>query len=229
MPKLLDIAGKEPLLQVAVDLSDIGAALRVAMAASRGGAHIIEVGTPLLKSWGRVAVEATRSVVGDKLLLVDTKTADAVRVEIEPLARVGADAFTVLGFVSREVLEEALSTASELGMDVVVDLIHLDNPVDRALRLADLGARVFELHVGVDVQRRRGVDASTLLREVEELSRTGLIVAVAGGIKPENAGTFVEVGARIVVIGGAIYRARDPEEETRRAIESIRRASARRG
>jgi len=224
LARLVERALRGPLLQVAIDLNDLAKAVGVAIGARRGGAHVVEVGTPLLKSWGMMAVDVVKKVVGDGLLLVDTKTADAVRIEVEPLARAGADAFTVLGFVSREVIEEALATGSELGVDVVVDLIHIENPVDRALRLADLGVKVFELHVGVDVQKRRGVDASTLLREVEELSRTGLVVAVAGGIRPDSAGTFVRAGARIVIIGGAIYRAEDPEAETRRALESIAKA-----
>jgi len=226
--KLLELARSRPLLQVAIDLTSIGRAMAVALEASRAGAHVIEVGTPLIKVWGAAAVEAVSQGVGERsVVLADTKTADAARVELEPLIRAGASAVTVLGLCSPEIIEEALSIASEMGADLVVDLIHVDNPVDRALKLAELGARVFELHVGVDVQKRRGLDARALLSEVEELSRSGIVVAVAGGIKPSNAGEFVARGARIVVIGGAIYRAENPFEATRRALESIEAAASR--
>jgi len=221
MSRLLQAARSKPLLQVALDLTDLERALYVAHECARAGVHVIEVGTPLLKSWGVLGVSLLRRTLRGALVLVDAKTADAARVEIELLARAGADAVTVLGASSDEVVEEALAACRELGVDLVVDLIHVDKPVERALRLADLGAQIFELHVGVDVQRRRGVDARALLEEVKQLSSTGLIVAVAGGIRPENAGTFVEAGARIVVIGGAIYRSPSPFEAARRALQSI--------
>jgi len=221
MSKLVQAARSRPLLQVALDLTDLDRALYVAHECARAGAQVIEVGTPLLKSWGCVGVSLFRRVFRDSIVLVDTKTADAARVEIEPIARAGADAVTVLGLSSNEVVEEALAASRELGIDLVIDLIHVDKPVDRALRLADLGAQVFELHVGVDVQRRRGLDARALLEEVKQLSSTGLIVAVAGGIRPENAGSFVEAGARIVVIGGAIYRSPSPFEAAKKALQSI--------
>jgi len=218
---LIDLATRSPLLQVALDLTNLGRAIAIAREVARAGAQVIEVGTPLIKVWGRIAVSGVAEVSGGSLVLADTKTADAARVELEPIASAGAKAVTVLGVSSDEVVEEALALCLEKGIDLVVDMIHVPNPVDRALRLADLGARVFELHVGVDVQKRRGLDARALMKEVEELARSGLLVAVAGGIKPESAGEFVSHGARIVVIGGAIYRSENPFEEARKALSSI--------
>ncbi|RLF18681.1 MAG: hypothetical protein DRZ82_07760 [Thermoprotei archaeon] len=47
-------------------------------------------------------------------------------------------------------------------------------------------------------------------------------IAVAGGINAERAKPLVKAGASIIIVGGAIIKAKDPEEATkiiRKAIE----------
>ena len=223
-PKLLALTRERPLLQVALDFNNIASASSVALETYLGGAHIIEIGTPLVKSYGIYAVTVFRSMFKDRLVVVDTKTVDASRMELEIFLREGVDGVTVLGLAEDEVIKEALSICSEYNTVLIVDLIHLSSPIDRALRLSDLGVQVFVLHVGVDIQKRRGITAIQLLREVEELSKSNVIVAVAGGIKPENAHIFVQHGARIVIIGSAITRAKDPKKATELAIKNISEA-----
>ncbi len=220
---LIEKARREPLLQVALDLVDLYHALELALKISSAGAHIIEAGTPLIKSSGMHSVKLLRTVLpSDTYIVADTKTADASRLEIEPAASSGADAVTVLGLSEDVVIEEALNVCKSCGIALIADLIHVNNPIERASRLADLGIEAVTVHVGVDVQRRRGISAKDLLKEVKEIASTGLLVAVAGGIKPEEVHTFIEAGARIVIIGSAITKSPDPVDSTKRALARLR-------
>ena len=220
---LVEKARKEPLLQVALDVIDLSQALQLALKVSSAGAHIVEAGTPLIKNFGMNVVKLLRAILPSETYLVaDTKTTDASRLEIEPAINNGADAVTVLGLSEDAVIEEALNVCRSYGITLIADLIHVSNPIKRASRLADLGIEVVTVHVGVDVQRRRGISARDLLKEVQDIASMGLLVAVAGGIKPEEVHTFVEAGARIVIIGSAITKSSDPVDSTRRALARLR-------
>ncbi len=220
---LIEKARRKPLLQVALDLIDLYHALELAIKIANAGAHIIEAGTPLIKSSGMNSVKLLRIVLpSDTYIVADIKTTDASRLEIEPAAISGADAVTVLGLSEDAVIEEALNACTSYKIALIADLIHVNNPIERASRLADLGVEAVTVHVGIDVQRRRGISAKDLLKEVQEIASTGLLVAVAGGIKPEEVRTFIESGARIVIIGSAITKSPDPIDSTKRALAKLR-------
>lgn len=220
-PRLVEEAKKKPLLQVALDFTGIDEALKVASKVVAAGAHIIEVGTPLVKIYGLKAVDEVKTVAMNNLVVADLKTADATKLEIPPYIGKGVDGVTLMGIADDDVIEEAVSICKEAKVALIVDLIYVQNPVNRAFRLADLGVDIVALHVGVDVQKKRGVTAKELLREVSEVSSSDILVMVAGGIKPNEVGIFTSRGARIVVIGSAITRSRDPYQATIDALNNL--------
>ncbi|HIP57287.1 MAG TPA: orotidine 5-phosphate decarboxylase, partial [Ignisphaera aggregans] len=126
------------------------------------------------------------------------------------------------GVSEDDVIREASEVCKRLGVALIVDLIHVKNPVTRASNLAELGIEAVLVHVGVDVQRRRGISVKELLSEIKEIASMGLLVAVAGGIKPEEVDTFIDAGARIVIIGSAIVKSTDPINATRVALTKMR-------
>lgn len=221
-PRLVEEARRRPLLQVALDFVDLDEALKIARRVIEAGAHIAEAGTPLIKAFGVLAVDKLKSVPGGFMVVADLKTVDAVRLELSPYLERGVDGVTVLGIVDDDVIEEAVSICREAKRALIVDMIYVRNPVDRALRLIDIGVDVIALHLGVDVQRKRGVTAKELLREVSEIAASDAIVMVAGGIKPSEAGLFASHGARIIVIGSAITRSQDPYTATVTALNSLK-------
>ncbi len=219
---LSKIRTRLPVLQVALDLTSADDAARVAQElAGLSDKLVFEVGTPLIKAAGASAIRRLREVVGDAPVVADTKSVDAVRVEAELVARSGADAFTVMGFVDDEVVRGALSASLELGIDAVFDTMYME-PLTAVERLHRLGARIVGLHVGVDVQRRLGLTAEQLVDYVRRVKREygDLIVAVAGGINERSAPKLVDAGADIIVVGSAIVRSPQP----RRAAEAILKA-----
>ncbi len=209
---------EKPLLQVALDFTTLPSAVRIASKVKK--ADIIEAGTPLIKSEGMKAVSVL-SAFG-KPVLADTKTCDTGALEASLAFDAGADAMTVMAFSDDSVIKEAVEEAERRGKVVVADLMHLKEPLERAKRLKELGVKAVELHVGISQQRAYGIDASELASLAEKIRELGLVVAVAGGIRPETAKAFVGK-ADIVVVGGYITKSPDPE----RAVEEILKALGR--
>ncbi len=86
------------ILQVALDLTDIEQAISIAEKAARGGgAHWLEVGTPLIKKEGMRAVELMKRRFPDRKIVADLKTMDTGALEVEMAARHGADVVSILG------------------------------------------------------------------------------------------------------------------------------------
>ncbi|MEM1873535.1 MAG: orotidine 5'-phosphate decarboxylase / HUMPS family protein [Acidilobaceae archaeon] len=215
-------------LQVALDSLSLSDALRVARALPESREVVVEAGTPLVKAWGMASVRALRSSRPWSLLVVDTKTVDAARLEAESVASAGGDAFTVLASASEETLRSAVEAARELGLGVYADTIAVRDPFEAAQRVSDFGVDVVIVHVGIDVQRSLGLRASSLVDVVKKLAETVKPpVAVAGGIKPREAGVLAEAGARVIVIGSAIVKSGDPKRAALEALESLREAGAR--
>ena len=215
---------EKPALQVALDLTDLDSALRIARAAWANGAELLEAGTPLIKAVGAEAVRALRRSFPDAVVVADTKIMDAGRLEASTALDAGADIVTVLGVASDETIRDVVEAAHERGALAAVDMINHPDPVGRAAEAAKLGADIIILHVAVDVQRARGVsaaEAAPLIPRVKEAS--GRWVAVAGGLNRETAPVVAEAGADIVIVGSAITKSGDPGRATREIVEALRR------
>lgn len=222
LPKLTKKAKEQPLLQVALDFIDLDEAVGVALKVIEAGVDVIEVGTPLIKTYGLQALDKIKLITKNNLVVADLKTVDATKLEFTPYISRGVDGVTILGIVDDEVVEEAVKICREAKVALIADLMYIHNPVDRALHIADLGVDIVALHVGVDVQKRRGVTAKELLKEISEISSSGVVVMVAGGIKPYEVGLFAAQGARIIVIGSAITRSLDPYQATLTALNNLK-------
>jgi len=203
---------KEPVLQVALDFLELDRARKAAREAVEGGANWVEAGTPLIKSEGLDSVRALREAFPEQTIVADMKVMDAGRIEMEAAAKAGADAAMVLGAATDSTIEECVRAGENYGFRVGVDLVGLDNPVRRAREVEELGASYVSVHIPIDDQMK-GVLPLELFSEIREA--VDLPVAVAGGINSETAGTVVEQGADVVVVGGAIIKADDAREAAR--------------
>ncbi len=207
-------------LQVALDFISLDDAMRVAKMAIEGGVDIVEVGTPLVKAEGIRGIRELRELAKDKILLADTKTADAGDVEVEITKQGNADIMTVLGIMSDSTIKSAVDKANELGIVVQADLINVNDPVKRARRLKELGVDIIGLHVGLDVQKERGITVTSLKNEIKQISEFSL-VSVAGGLNEKNIVDLLDLPINIYVVGGAITRSNNPLLVTKRLINII--------
>jgi len=210
------------LLQVALDTPSPYEALRIGVQALAGKAVVLEAGTPLVKSYGAKAAGLLKAV-GSEAVIADLKTFDTGGLEVAIAAEAGADATTVLALAPEDTIAEAVREAEKRGVAVIADLIGHPSPVEAAAAMSRLGVHIILLHVGVDVQRRQGLTARGVLELVPRVREAfGGPVAVAGGIRPGEAGSFARAGADIVVIGSGITRAGDPRAAALEALRNIR-------
>lgn len=207
----------QPILQVALDFVDLERAVQVCREAIDGGANWIEVGTPLIKSEGLNAVRVMRENFPNHKIIADMKTIDAGRVEVETAAKAGADIIDVLGASSDATISECVEAARNYGAEIVVDMIEVADPVNRAKAAEAAGANYIAVHTAIDVQMTGGDPFATL---EEVCGAVQVPVACAGGINSETAPRAVEHGASIVIVGGAIIKSKD----ARRAASEIKEA-----
>ena len=211
MGKLLRaIERRRPLIQVALDFIRLEDALQFIAKVRDLDVDIYEVGTPLVKSEGVRAVSLIKSLT-NSLVLADTKTADTGALEVEMAYRAGADAVTVLASADDETIKSALKRASELGIDVVVDTVGSKDCASSISRSASLGAKIVNIHVGIDAQRR-GLTVLDILRSLSILLKglKGIYISASGGIRPQDVLTLRELGVSVIVMGSAITKASNP-------------------
>lgn len=196
----------EPVIQVALDLVHGDRALQIAEEAVSGGADWVEAGTPLIKSEGVEIVRALKRAFPDRVVVADMKTIDVGGAEVEIAAKAGADVVVVLGLSSDPTITEAVMSARQYGAKVMVDLFNVQDKPARARRAEEMGASYVCVHVGVDEQMVGGSPLAELKGVAEAV---GIPVAAAGGINSETAAEVVAAGASIVIVGGAIIKAKD--------------------
>ena len=200
------------ILQVALDLLNEHRALAIAKDSVKGGADWLEAGTPLIKSEGMDVVRKLKELFPDKTLVADMKTMDTGAFETEMAAKAGADVVCILAAADDSTIIDALKSARKYGTKLMVDLIGVEDKVKRAKDLEKLGVDYLCMHVGIDEQMVGKKPVGILTSVVKN---TNIPLAVAGGINSETAADVVKAGASIVIVGGAITKAKDVTKATK--------------
>jgi 3-hexulose-6-phosphate synthase len=199
---------------VALDLTEPSLAVNIARRLCEAGAiDIVEAGTPLIKAAGIFIVSALRIACPSAEVMADLKTMDVGALEARLAIEAGASIVSVLGAAAIETIREFVNEARRLGGKSVVDMIGVKDPEGRVRELLNEGLRpdYIGLHLGIDVQRSRGLTIDELIKEAVNIkSRYGLSVAIAGGINENVAPKLRGTNIDIVVIGRAITQAENP-------------------
>ncbi|MEM2907755.1 MAG: 3-hexulose-6-phosphate synthase [Candidatus Hadarchaeales archaeon] len=207
-----------PVVQVALDVVEVGRAIEIARQAVKGGVEWVEAGTPLIKAAGLRAIRLLRREFPENTLVADMKTMDAGALEVEMAVGAGADVVCVLGAAADATISEAVAAARRKGARVLVDLLAVPDPRARAERAEQLGASYICVHVGID-QQKLGMDPLEQLRAIADAVEVP--IAVAGGITAKTAPALVESGASIIIVGSAITKAKDVELAAREIVEAV--------
>jgi 3-hexulose-6-phosphate synthase len=202
MPRLRGGAGApraaQPRVELQVALDRLPLARAVAIARDVAPhADWIEVGTSLIKTYGKEAIVQVVGAAGDTPVLADAKIADDAAYEVALCLDAGARAVTVLAVAEDATIDAVIARA-----DTVIDLM-----ATSARRRDELVARhpgaVFSVHVGKDAQRA----GRSVFDELGPWA-AGVQLAVAGGLQPADVKRLTP-GARAIV-GAAISGATDP-------------------
>jgi len=216
---------RKPRLQVALDLLSVDEALRIAKEAWNNGAEILEAGTPLIKKEGMRAVRVLREKFPEAIIVADMKTMDVGGLETKIAHDAGADIVTVLAVASDATILEALEYARKHGVLVMADLISHPNPEARVLELLEMDVDILGVHLGIDVQKKLGISASSkatieITRRIRKLFKKP--IAVAGGLKPGKIAPLVKAGANIIIVGSAITKSPNPGDVVSEILKELK-------
>jgi 3-hexulose-6-phosphate synthase len=211
----------KPLVQLALDSLDFQQTLGLAEQAAPY-VDIFEIGTPCIKYNGLALVKELRQKFPNHKILVDLKTMDAGEYEATPFYAAGADICTVLGVSGAATIAGVIKAANAHGKQVQVDLINVPDKAACAKDSAALGAHIIGVHTGLDAQAA-GQTPFEDLNLVAGLN-LGVLISVAGGIKPATIQQVAKAGAGIAVVGAAIYGAPSPAaaaKEIRDLVDAV--------
>jgi len=101
----------------------------------------------------------------------------------------------------------------------MADLIGVQDKVKRAKELEKIGVDYLCIHIGIDEQMigKKPVD---ILKSIVKNTETP--VAVAGGLNSETVADVVKAGASVIIVGGAITKAKDIEGVSRRFLKMMK-------
>ena len=207
-----------PILQVALDLLNAHRAVIIAESSVKGGADWLEAGTPLIKSEGMEIVRTLKQTFPEKTIVADMKTMDTGALETEMAAKAGADVICILAASDNSTILDAMKSARKYGSKIMADLIGVEEKVKRAIELEKLGVDYLCMHVGIDEQMigKKPVDTLSSLAK-----STNIPIAVAGGLNSETVADVVKAGASIIIVGGAITKAKDVTTATKAIKRAI--------
>ncbi len=172
------------------------------------------------------AVREMKKALPAVRIVADMKTVDTGAMEVEMAAKAGADIVAMLASSDNATIEDALRAARKYGVQIMMDLLTVPDPVKRSRELEALGVDYICVHVGIDLQMT-GKDTIDFLRDI--VKEVATPVAAAGGIDAITGAEAVASGAAIVIVGGSIVRSADVTGSARKIREAIDNAQVQAG
>jgi bifunctional enzyme Fae/Hps len=209
-----------PYLQIAIDIPSLEEVLNVLSQIPDSDHIIFEVGTPLAKRYGSEVILKLREVKPDAFYVLDLKTLDVGNLEARMAADATANAVVISGLAPIKTILRGIKEAEKTGIMSYIDMMNVEDPVKRLGEIKGAGVLpdVIELHRAIDSETE--VPPWSLAKEIKE--KYDVLVAVAGGIRPENIAEVINAGADIVVVGRAITKARDVEGAVRKFMRHMK-------
>ena len=197
-----------PLLQVALDQTDLPSALAAAQILAPD-VDVLEAGTILCYAEGARAVETLRALHPDHILLADLKAADAGSVVAEMVFSRGATWMTCICSAPPATLEAALKIAKAHGGDIQMEL-YGDWTFRQAEEWKNIGITQAIYHRGRDAAAAGQSWGEEDLNKIRKLAEMGMEVSVTGGLSPEDLVLFKGIPVKCFISGRSLYGAEDP-------------------
>ena len=202
---------RPPYLQIALDNPNIDAIKRVVSQIPKNDNILLEAGTPLIKRYGVGVIRQLREAKKDSFIIADLKTMDVGKVEVDMAFDETADAVCCAGAASTATIDDFVYEARRLGIYSFVDMMQVEDPVAKLKALERPPDGVI-LHRAIDVEKRGGEPRWGYIADIREAFKDRrLLIAVAGGIRPNTARIALEAGADVLIVGRYITQSRDVE------------------
>lgn len=204
---------RPPYLQIALDVPSIENARRVIQSMPKSDRIILEAGTPLIKRYGTKVISELRDIAKDFFFIADLKTLDVGKVEVDLAYEETADAVVASGLAAPQTLDKFIYEARRLGIYAMVDMLNVQEPVEKLKQLKELPDVVI-LHRAIDAERDIDLRWEWIRKIKEEFKGEKMLIAVAGGITPHTAPEALRRGADILIVGRYITQSKDIRKST---------------
>lgn len=170
---------------------------------------IIEAGTPLIKAYGVDGIRRLKQAWQYQAetvvyVVADTKCMDRGKTEVEIALSGGASAVTALGSAPLETINYFISSCEESGLDSMVDMIGVDQPI-KVLRKLRKMPTVVVLHRGVDEESFDKNKPIPYLQINKIRSSFNTMISIAGGDTIREVQRAIFNDANIVVVWKNFY------------------------
>jgi orotidine-5'-phosphate decarboxylase len=205
---------------LALDVTERGKAVDI-VEAVKGHIDAVKVNYPFVLACG---MEAVRELAGAVDVICDFKVADIPntnRLIVEQAQKSGAKGIICQAFPGKDSVEACIKAAG--GMDVYI-VTEMSHP----------GADRFMIPVAEDMARLAvEVGASGIIAPATRPEKVKLLRGIVGDLKILSPGVgtqggsasdTIRAGADYVIVGRAIYEAKDPGEAARKIAEEVRGA-----
>lgn len=197
---------KIPNLQIALDHSNLASA--VADVAKVGDAvDILEVGTILCLQEGAEAIRCVRALAPHKLVVADTKCADAGGTVAKNCKDNGADWMTVICCATIPTMEAAAKEIDQVQVE-----LYGDWTFEQAQKWLDAGIDQAIYHQSRDALLAGETWGERDLAKVKKLIEMGFRVSVTGGLDVDTLKLFAGVDVFTFIAGRGITAAENPKE-----------------
>jgi len=211
-----------PVVQVALDFTNIDDALRVAEMAVRAGVGWLEAGTPLITFAGTSAISALSKAFPEMPILADYKTMDGARKYVLETSARGGHLSTVCAVAADATIRATVAAGRESGIAIVCDLYAAQDVAGRAAEVEAMGVDSVYVHWGSD-QRNADPSRDPHLDLHAVVDRVSVPVGVAT-FSAEEGARAIKQGAKIAVIGFPLIGQPDPEVELRIYVDMVNEA-----
>lgn len=188
---------KTKYMQIAFN-GQLSNAINVIRRLPRSERILIEAGTPFIKRYGTNGIRSLASAWSG-YVVADMKTADGGADEVNMVREAGASGITVLGSAPEATLKRFMIACKDQGIDSIVDMLGVADPLRVLMPLFRTQPDVVELHLGRDEETVRGKVIE--YRQVRRIkSKFSSLIGAAGGVDLKQAQTASFNGADIVVV-----------------------------
>lgn len=171
---------------------------------------LIEAGTPLIKQYGLSAIENVQKWWGEKVsdpyIVADLKTMDRGKTEVQLARRAGASGAIALGLAPIETLNAFIEDCKTSGLDSMIDMMNVDQPIKILRQLKKLPA-VVVLHRGVDEETYNKNKPIPYIQINKVRASYNVQIALAGGDTIREVQRAIFNDADIVIVWKDFYTA----------------------
>lgn len=204
-----------PLLQVALDNNTLSGALKSANQLGEV-VDVIETGTILCLQEGMEAVRCLRALFPEKIILADTKCADAGGTVAKNCSNAGANWMTVICCATIATMKAALKEVEDLQVE-----LYGDWTFEQAKQWKEIGLSQVVYHQSRDALLAGETWGKKDLEKVQQLIDLGFKVSVTGGLELDTLKLFARMPIYCFIAGRSLRDAQNPKQEAKKWKEEI--------